>query len=118
VSNRRCLLGRRPAAHEADGTQHEVVALAPDVRNEPGVQFGASHHSSPSDAARVFARAKPRLAVLTRVAPAPDRQRRPPSLEAVLKDVSDVFTGRVEVGEDLMRIVVGEAIEVQRRQPR
>jgi ribonuclease Z len=102
----------------ADVIIHELFAAAPDVRTDPSVQFRSAHHSSPTDAARVFERAKPRLAVFTHVALVPDRQGRPPSVNDVLGEVSQIFTGRVEVGEDLMRIVVGDTVEVHRREPR
>ena len=105
-------------ASGADVIIHEVFAAGPDVRNDPSVQFRSAHHSSPTDAARVFERAKPRLAVFTHVALAPDRQGRPPSIDDVLEEVSQIFTGRVEVGEELMRIVVGDTVEVHRREPR
>lgn len=101
----------------ADVLLHEVFAVPSDVRDDPSVQFRSAHHSSPTDAARVFARVKPRLAVFTHVALAPDRQGRPLSIEAVLKEASNVFTGRVEAGEDLMKIVIGDAIDIQRARP-
>lgn len=101
----------------ADVLLHEVFAVPPDVRDDPSVQFRSTHHSSPTDAARVFERVKPRLAVFTHVALAPDKQGRPLRLEAVLKEVSNVFAGRVEVGEDLMKIVVGDVIDIQRTGP-
>lgn len=99
----------------ADVILHEVFTAAPEVRDEPSVRFRSAHHTSPADAARVFERVKPRLAVLTHVALAPDRQGRPPSLDAMLKEVSDVYKGRVELGEDLMRITIGDTIDVHRR---
>jgi ribonuclease Z len=82
------------------------------------VQFRSAHHSSPTDAARVFERAKPRPAVLhacgARAGPTGEGAER----QDVLGEVAQVFTGRVEVGEDLMRIVVGDTVEVHRREPR
>jgi ribonuclease Z len=101
----------------ADVLLHEVFAAPPDVRDAPSVQFRSTHHSSPTDAARVFERVKPRLAVFTHVALAPDGQGRPPSLEAVLKEASNVFAGRMEVGEDLMKIIISDAIDIQRARP-
>jgi ribonuclease Z len=102
-------------ASGADVLLHEVFSAPPELRDDPSVQFRSAHHSSAADAARVFDRVKPRLAVFTHVGLAPDRQGRPPSLDAMLKEVSDVFKGRVEVGDDLMRIVVGDTIDIARR---
>ena len=96
---------------------HEVFAAPPEMRDDPSVQFRATHHASPTDAARVFERVKPRLAVFTHIALAADRQGRPLSVEAVLKEATSVFAGRIEAGEDLMQIVIGDAIEIQRAKP-
>lgn len=102
------------SAAGVDVLLHEVFAAPVDVRATPSVQFRAMHHSSATDAAQVFARAKPRMAVFTHVALAPDRQGRMPSPAEVLQEVAAAYGGRVEMGEDLMKIVVGERIEVIR----
>jgi len=48
----------------------------------------------------------------------PDQNGQPPTPETVAADLSQMFDRRTEVGEDLMRITVGDTITVQRSQPR
>ena len=91
----------------ADVLLHEVFAAPSDVRDDPSVQFRSAHHSSPTDAARVFARVKPRLAVFTHVALAPDRQGRPLSnrggAEGSLERIRGASGGRRGSDEDRHR---------------
>lgn len=98
----------------ADVIVHEVFAAPVEMRTAPSVVFRATHHASPADAAQVFARVKPRLAVLSHIALAPDKQGRMPTPVQLLQEIAAVYGGRVEVGDDLMRIVVGERIDVRR----
>lgn len=98
----------------ADVIVHEVIAAGAEAMALPGAQFRLSHHTSPADAARVFQRVKPRLAVFTHLALIPDRQGRVPTAEEIVTEASREYKGRIEVGEDLMRIVVSDSIEVQR----
>ena len=97
---------------------HEVIDAPPTVHTQPSVAFRLSHHSSTADVGRVFAQTKPRLAVLNHLALVPDQDGRLPTSEAVTAAVSKTYDGRIEIGEDLMRIVVGDAIDVQRSRPR
>jgi ribonuclease Z len=100
----------------ADVLLHEV-AMAPEAtRQEPAVAFVLSHHTSAADVARVFTRAKPRLALLTHVALPPGRQGTSSTSGEVLAEVSKGYTGRMELGEDLMQIIVADTIQVKRPQ--
>jgi hypothetical protein len=56
--------------------------------------------------------------VLNHLALVPDQDGRLATPEAVAAAVSQTYNGRIEIGEDLMRIVVGDAIDVQRSRPR
>lgn len=70
-----------------------------------------AHHVTPEEAGDVFRRAGPRLAVYSHII-------QPSATEAdLLPPTRSVYAGRVEVGVDLMVIVVGDTIEVRRPRP-
>lgn len=62
-----------------------------------------SHHSSPEDTARVFNLVKPRLALYAHG-----------GNPSIAEEVRRSYSGRLEVGEDLMTIEIGKQIEVKR----
>jgi ribonuclease Z len=58
----------------------------------------------------------PRLAVYTHIAmPAIDPSIPPPSVGDIISGTRKNYAGRLEVGEDLMTIEIGETINVQRK---
>ncbi len=69
-----------------------------------------SHHITPEKAADVFARVKPRLAVFSHIVQ-PDA-----TDEELIGPTRKVYSGAVEVGEDLMVIDIGTTIEIHRQQ--
>jgi len=83
-------------AEGADLLVHEV-----QLRAGPG-------HTSPEEAGKIFTRVKPRLAVYSHIIP-PDAP-----VEDFLVGTRKTYTGPLEMGEDLMRIEVGEEIRVNR----
>jgi ribonuclease Z len=98
----------------ADVLVHEVaMAPAESMRLRP-IQAILSHHTSPAEAARVFAQAKPRLAVFTHFALPSMPPGAGSSPEDVIAEASQHYRGRMVAGEDLMRIVVGDSITVMR----
>ena len=101
----------------ADVIVHEAIAVPVSTRMQPSVAFRLSHHTSASEVGRVFAQTKPRLGVLSHLALVPDQNGQPPTPETVAAEVSQIFDGRIEVGEDLMRITVGDTITVRRSRP-
>jgi ribonuclease Z len=64
------------------------------------------HHTTPEQAGVVFSRVKPKLAVYSHVVPfdAPD----------LVKHTRKTYSGRLEVGEDLMSIKIGDKVEIRR----
>lgn len=97
----------------AQGTDvliHEVASLAFFLRAgfEPGrAKRIVDHHVTAEQAGEIFARVKPRLAVYSHIVAAP---------ADLIPPTRRTYSGRLEVGEDLMVIEVGENIVV-RRQP-
>jgi ribonuclease Z len=104
-------------AKGCDVLVHEV--LAPEVeRRETKMQDPAAvqriidHHITPEEAGRVFAAAKPRLAVYSHIVPSPTTAK---ELEVPTRKT---YSGPLVVGEDLMTITVGEMIEVGKAEVR
>lgn len=85
--------------HEIVGASTEVLETRPNL---PRV----AHHTLPIDAARVFREVSPRLAVLSHIVlvdyPA----------EKLVPDIAEHWDGEVVLGQDLMRIAIGEEIHV------
>jgi ribonuclease Z len=98
-------------AQGADLLIHEVAS--PESFQRAGVRPERAksvleHHVTPEQAGEVFAKTNPRLAVYSHIvqADASERDLLPPTRRA--------YSGAVEVGEDLMVILVGEKVEVRR----
>jgi ribonuclease Z len=103
-------------AQGADVVIHEVGVARPELlEKDPGVrQMLATHHSSPEDAARDFARIKPKLAVYTHFT-RPRREDIPEvSIEEILSRTRAIYSGPLEAGEDLMSISIGQSVTVKR----
>jgi ribonuclease Z len=67
-----------------------------------------AHHVTPEQAGEVFAKTKPRLAIYSHIVQ-PDAGE-----QDLIPPTRKNYAGRVEVGEDLMVIEVGEKIDVRR----
>jgi ribonuclease Z len=98
-------------AQGVDLLVHEVVS--PETFQRAGVRPERAksvieHHVTPEQAGGIFARTRPKLAVYSHIVQpgATDQDLIPPTRKT--------YSGPVEVGEDLMVIVVGEKIEVRR----
>jgi len=101
-------------AKGADLVLHEVATAPAGRREQPEIQRVMAHHTSAAEAGQVFARIGPRLAVFTHLAwsqyPAGEKA----AIDDVLRDARRTYAGPLEMGEDLMRIVLGETIDVKR----
>jgi len=103
-------------AQGADVVIHEVGVARPElVEKDAGVrQMLATHHSSPEDAARDFARIKPKLAVYTHYT-RPRRDDIPEvSVAEIIARTRAIYSGPLEAGEDLMSITIGDSVTVKR----
>ena len=97
---------------------HEVFAVRDELlsRSE-GVRRIVAHHTSPEEAGVVFERLQPGLAVYSHIVLFGDADTPPPSLEDLVASTRTAYSGPLEVGVDLMRIEIGDAIEIQRLAP-
>jgi ribonuclease Z len=82
----------------------DVEALRKLAPSERLYQSVVEHHSTPEQAAGIFERVKPRLAVYSHSAGTP----------AIVEATRRRYSGRVEMGEDLMVIDVGDEVRVRR----
>jgi ribonuclease Z len=101
-------------AQGADLLVHEVAS--PESFQRAGVRPDRAkqvidHHVTPEQAGEVFAQTRPRLAVYSHIVQ-PDA-----SQQDLLPPTRRTYSGEVEVGEDLMVILVGEKVEVRRPAP-
>jgi ribonuclease Z len=81
------------------------VSLRKTVPSERLFQAIVAHHTTPEQAADIFRRVGPRLAVFSHAHP------------AVLDRTRRSYPGRVEMGEDLMVIEIGDEVVVRHRGP-
>ena len=98
-------------AQGVDLLVHEVASLELFQRagNRPErAKSVIEHHVTPEQAGEVFAKTKPRLAVYSHIVP-PDATE-----QELLPPTRKIYSGAVELGEDLMVILVGEKVEVHR----
>jgi ribonuclease Z len=103
-------------AQGADVVIHEVGVARPELlERDAGVRLMlATHHSSPEDAARDFARIKPKLAVYTHYT-RPRRDDIPEvSIAEIIARTRAIYSGPLEAGEDLTSISIGDSVTVKR----
>jgi ribonuclease Z len=62
-----------------------------------------SRHTTPEQAARIFSRTSPQLAVFSHV----------PGTAAIVEQTKRSYSGRVEMGTDLMVIDIGDEVRVK-----
>jgi ribonuclease Z len=104
-------------AHAAgvDLLVHEV-AVAPDaLANLEGVKAVLDHHTTPEQAGEVFARTKPKLAAFSHITLIEDAANPAVGEAEIERRTRQKWNGALVVGEDLMRITIGESdVKVER----
>jgi ribonuclease Z len=100
----------------ADLLVHEVASARPELMKEAYVQRIIGHHTTPREAGRVFALAKPRLAVFTHIVQLGSVQIPPPTIDDIVAETRQTYDGPLLVGEDLMAFDIGETVSVRRYQ--
>ena len=93
---------------------HEVVAVEAERRlaavvDPKRVEKIVARHTTAEECGRLFARARPRLAVYSHIVPSPA------TADDLIPATRRSYDGPLEVGHDLMTITVGEKIEVTTR---
>lgn len=98
----------------ADLLVHEVMAIRPALLEEPGIQHIMAHHTSPLDAGRVFAQARPKLAAFTHVILLASPRVPAMTAEEVVAATRESYDGPLVVGEDLMSFEIGDTVAIRR----
>jgi ribonuclease Z len=95
-------------ARGADLLVHEVTAVSGSAaENAAQLARISSNHTTPEQAAVVFARAQPRLAVYNHLLLFGDAK-----AEDLVPMTRNGYAGALEVGEDLMRIDIGDQVAI------
>lgn len=103
------------AATDVDLLVHEIMAIGEALfkTRPPAAQTMMSGvlstHTTPAQAAEILRKIEPRLAVFNHVALSGITE------GEVMDEIRSKYDGRVEMGEDLMTIVIGDEITVRRR---
>jgi len=98
----------------ADLLIHEVAMAPPELLFEARIQRIIAHHSSPREAGLVFTRAKPKLAAFTHLVMLGSERIPAPSIEALIAQTRETYSGPLAVGEDLTSFDIGEAVVMNR----
>ena len=102
-------------AKGADVLIHEVIAARPGVlRQSEHARRLVSIHTTPEEAGKVFDRVKPKLAVYTHVGLVGGPAGRAVLAGELVPRTRSTYAGPLEVGEDLMTIVIDDRVSVSR----
>jgi ribonuclease Z len=96
----------------ADVLIHEVGAARPALLATTFAQKILAHHTSPKDVGRVFAQAKPKLAVYTHIVMLSNDGIPEPTLADIEAETRQTYDGPLQFGEDLMAFEVGDTVNV------
>ena len=94
--------------HEVGGARPELLATSVPV------QRIIAHHTTPREAGMVFSQAKPKMAVYTHIVFLSNEKIPEPTLDEVVAETRQTYSGPLQVGEDLMSFEIGDTITVQR----
>jgi ribonuclease Z len=100
----------------ADLLVHEVASARPALMSEPGVQRIIGHHTTPREAGRVFNQTRPKLAAYTHLVLIGSQQVPAPTVDEIVSETRETYSGPLVVGEDLMSFDIGDAVSVSRWQ--
>src|SRR5262249_50221093 len=89
----------------------------PELMKEDYVRRIIAHHTTPSEAGRVFAQTKPKLAAYTHLVLLGTDQIPPPTVADVIAETRQTYPGPLVVGEDLMAFEINDTISVRRYRP-
>lgn len=103
-------------AREADVLIHEVIAARPELlAKSADARRIVGYHTGPEDAGKIFERIKPKLAVYSHVVLlTTDPSISAPTLSELTPRTRTTYSGPLEVGEDLMTILIGDRVDVRR----
>jgi ribonuclease Z len=99
----------------ADLLVHEVGSARPELfAASVPVQRIIAHHTTPREAGMVFTQTKPKMAVYTHIVLLSSEKISEPTLDDVVAETRQTYSGPLTVGEDLMSFEVGDTVTVRR----
>jgi ribonuclease Z len=98
----------------ADLLVHEVASARPELMNDAAVQRIIGHHTAPREAGRVFTQTKPKLAVYTHLVLIGSPQVPAPTIDDIVAETRETYSGPLVAGEDLMAFDIGDTVSVSR----
>lgn len=90
---------------------HEVFTISEQLAKLPQLKHLGTDHTSPEQAGTVFARAKPKLGVYSHLVTIGTNG------DDLVARTRGTYQGPLEVGEDLMRFVIGDGVTVKKWNP-
>jgi ribonuclease Z len=100
------------AAAGADLLIHEVAIIEPELlKSFPSYRAIENHHSSPEEAGRIFASAKPKLAIYSHIVFATVKPAQDVPEDALIERTQTTYKGPLIVGRDLMSFVVSDSVQ-------
>ncbi|MDE0003877.1 MAG: MBL fold metallo-hydrolase [Rhodospirillaceae bacterium] len=103
------------AARGADVVIHEVAAAREEMLAfDERIQLILDHHTTPEEAGMVFDRVGPKLALYSHLTLLSSPESPEVTVEELIQRTRTNYTGRLLVGEDLMRLEIGESVGVYR----
>lgn len=101
----------------ADLLVHEVASARPELMKEAYAQRIIAHHTTPSEAGRVFSSTKPKLAAYTHFVLLGDDQIPPPTIDEIVAETRQTYRGPLVAGDDLMTLGINDTVSVRRYRP-
>ena len=103
------------AARGADVVIHEVAAAREEMLAfDERIQLILDHHTTPEEAGIVFDRISPKLALYSHLTLLSSPDSPEVTVEELIQRTRANYSGRLLVGEDLMRLEIGESVGVYR----
>ena len=88
---------------------HAIAASKPELLQNITIRRILDHHTMPAEAATVFNRTQPKLAVYTHFTQQGTRTIPEPTVEEILAETRKTYSGPLQAGEDLMSFDLTEA---------
>jgi ribonuclease Z len=98
----------------ADLLVHEVALAHLELMKTPAIQRIIAHHTTPQEAGKVFALAKPKLAAYSHISLQGNANFPEPTVADLVSETRKTYSGPLEVGEDLTSFEIGETVTVHR----
>jgi ribonuclease Z len=99
-------------ARGADLLVHEVAMARPEAAAIDRIKRVLAHHSAPADAAKVFSRIAPRLAVYNHVVLLGSDGIAPPLPDDLIRETRKGYAGSLVLGEDLMAFEITDTVRI------